>query len=70
MTEGRFKGVWEEERKNTDWVYILRYKHIQSMYLNKSGKNVIILGSKPAMQIRADNELLYYGLELLENSRY
>lgn len=63
VTEGRFKGVWEEAQKNTDGVYILQHKHIQFMYLNKSGKSVIISGSKPAMQMRADSELLYYGLE-------
>lgn len=52
MTQRGFEGVWEEELKNTEfWAYILCYKHIQFTYLNKSGKNLILGGSKLAMQI-------------------
>lgn len=40
------------------------------MYLNKSGKNLVLLGSKLDMQIRVDSELLNYGAEFIENSKY
>ena len=52
MSHRAFEGVQEEELKNTEfWAYILCHKHVQFMYLNKSGKNLILLGSKLAMQI-------------------